>query len=151
MSVTHIAAELRRIVVSRADGLCEYCLIAEEDSGYGCQIDRVISEKHGGPTNAANLALACTFCNLAKGSDVGSIHHETGEFCRFFNPRTDRWSDHFVLVNYRIEPLTIIGSVTARILGFNAVERLLERQVLTLAGQYPNQSALRRIQIEGGL
>lgn len=30
MSVTYVSAELRRLVVARAEGLCEYCLIAEE-------------------------------------------------------------------------------------------------------------------------
>jgi len=32
MSVTHIPAELRRPVVARAEGICEYCLIAEDDT-----------------------------------------------------------------------------------------------------------------------
>jgi 5-methylcytosine-specific restriction endonuclease McrA len=71
MSLTYISAELQRLVVSRADGICEYCLIAEEDTFYGCAIDHIISEKHGGPTHEDNLALACVFCNQAKGSDVG--------------------------------------------------------------------------------
>lgn len=97
MSVKYVTAELRRLVVARAEGLCEYCLIAEEDTFYGCEVDHVISEKHGGPTQEDNLAYACVFCNQAKGSDVGSIHWESGQFVRFFNPRTDRWADHFVL------------------------------------------------------
>jgi hypothetical protein len=145
MSVTHIPADMRRVVVARAEGLCEYCLIAEVDTGFGCQFDHVISEKHGGTTTLGNLAQACVACNVAKGSDVGSIHSETGDFCRFFNPRSDRWSDHFVLRDYRIEALTLIGTVTVRIFQFNAVERLLERQALTLAHRYPNESARRRI------
>src|SRR5262249_7484988 len=37
MSVTYISAELRRLVVARAEGLCEYCLIAEEDTFFGCE------------------------------------------------------------------------------------------------------------------
>jgi 5-methylcytosine-specific restriction endonuclease McrA len=72
MSVTYIGAELRRRVVARAEGICEYCLIAEDDTFYGCEADHIISEKHGGPTDAENLALACVSCNQSKGSDVGS-------------------------------------------------------------------------------
>ena len=82
MSVTYISAELRRLVATRAERLCEYCLIAEEDTFYGCEVDHIISEKHGGPTEGNNLGYACVFCNQAKGSDVGSIHWESGQFVR---------------------------------------------------------------------
>jgi hypothetical protein len=146
MSVTYVTAELRRLVVARAQGLCEYCLIAEEDAFFGCEVDHIISEKHGGRTEAENLAFACVYCNQAKGSDVGSIHWDSGEFVRFFNPRTAPWAEHFVLSGYRIEPLTAIGAVTARILGFNVIERLLERQALQLLARYPNAAALKRMQ-----
>ncbi len=145
MSTTYVNAELRHLVAARAQGLCEYCLIAEEDTVLGCQVDHVISEKHGGLTNEENLAAACVFCNQAKGSDIGSIACETGALVRFFNPRTDRWSEHFFLKDYRIEPLTEIGDVTARILQFNNVERLLERQALALVQRYPSEIALRRM------
>jgi hypothetical protein len=141
MSVTYVSAELRRLVVARAEGLCEYCLIAEEDTFYGCEVDHIIGEKHGGPTQADNLCYACVFCNQAKGSDVGSIHWETGSFVRFFNPRTDRWADHFVLVGSQIEGVTAVGAVTGRILGFNSGERLLERHTLQGIYRYPNSAA----------
>lgn len=146
MSSTYISVELRRLVEARAEGLCEYCLIAEEDTFYGCEADHIISEKHGGPTQEDNLAQACVFCNQAKGSDIGSIHWESGAFVRFFNPRTDRWADHFVLVGSWIEGITEIGAVTAQILGFNSGERLLERQTLQAIKRYPSAAALRRMQ-----
>src|SRR5437763_17095160 len=123
MSVTYIPADLRRLVVARAEDLCEYCLIAEEDMFYGGEADHIISEKHGGSTDAENLAYACVFCKQSKGSDVGSIHWETNSYVRFFNPRMDAWADHFELVGSRIEALTPIGLVTAQILGLNNVER----------------------------
>lgn len=145
MSISYINAELRRVVVTRAEALCEYCLIAEEDTGFGCAIDHIISEKHGGPTDAANLALACVFCNQCKGSDIGSLHWETGEYVRFFNPRSDRWPDHFVLRGNMIDARTAIGEATARILGFNRTERLQERQLLRETGRYPTAEASRRM------
>ncbi len=145
MSVTYVSAELRRLVEARAEGLCEYCLIAEEDTFYGCEVDHIISEKHGGPTQGDNLGYACVFCNQAKGSDVGSIHWESGQFVRLFNPRTDRWADHFVLGGCQIEGVTAIGVVTALILGFNNDERLLERQILQEMNRYPSAAALNRM------
>jgi hypothetical protein len=150
MSVTYVSAELRRLVEARAEGICEYCLIAEEDTFFGFEVDHIISEKHGGPTQADNLAQACMFCNQAKGSDVGSIHWESGQFVRFFNPRTDRWADHFVLVGNRVEGATAIGSVTARILGFNSSERLLERRTLQGIGRYPSTVARSRMRPPSG-
>src|SRR4051794_20447345 len=50
MSETYISTGLRRRVAARADGLCEYCLIHGDDTFYGCQVDHIISEKHGGLT-----------------------------------------------------------------------------------------------------
>jgi hypothetical protein len=145
MSVTYIAADLRRLIVARADGICEYCLIAEEDTFFGCEVDHIISEKHGGNTAEDNLAYACVYCNKWKGSDVGSIHWETNTFIRFFNPRTDNWADHFNLKGFLIDALTPIGAVTARILAFNSGERMLERKMLQEMGQYPNAAALKRM------
>src|SRR5881397_2893133 len=122
-----ISAELRQIIADRAKSLCEYCLIAEEDTFYGCEVDHIISLKHDGSSAPDNLAYACALCNRAKGSDVGSVS-TSGEFTRFFNPRTDRWTEHFRLEQAMISPLTIVGEVTARILGFNDSARLHERE-----------------------
>ena len=46
---SYVDASLRRLVESRANHLCEYCLIHEDDTYLGCQVDHVIAEKHGGP------------------------------------------------------------------------------------------------------
>ncbi|MBD2499729.1 HNH endonuclease [Anabaena azotica] len=144
MSSNYVTVELRRLVIDRADCLCEYCLIPETD-GLSFQVDHIISVKHGGSTTADNLCYACIFCNLQKGTDLGSINWRTGELVRFFNPRRDFWGDHFRLDEAVIQPLTDIGEVTARILDFNIDERILERQVFIMSGQYPSASALKRI------
>ncbi len=142
---SYVTADLRRLVVARADSLCEYCLIHESDTWLGCQIDHVISEKHGGLTGADNLAYACVFCNRGKGTDLGPIAESSGNFVRFFNPRVDRWSDHFRIIGDRIEPLTETGEVTVRILDFNSAERLLEREALCAVGRFPSPEALARM------
>jgi hypothetical protein len=150
LSNTYINAELRRLVMTRADKLCEYCLIHEDDAYFGCQVDHIISEKHGGLTNADNLAFACTICNRNKGSDVGSIVMPLGSgvFSRFFNPRTDLWHEYFKLNSSNgiyITTLNSIGEVTARILDFNSTERLLERQMLRNINRYPTVEALKHL------
>lgn len=145
MSRPYINPELRRLVADRADSLCEYCLILETDRVSGCHVDHIISVKHGGSTTEENLAYACTFCNLQKGSDLGSIVWRTGELVRFFNPRRDAWHSHFGLEGSLIQPLTDIGEVTARILEFNTDARILERELLISVGRYPSPVARHRM------
>lgn len=140
MSSSYISAELRRHVARRADGICEYCLIHEDDTFFGCEVDHIISEKHGGAMKAGNLAYACVFCNRHKGSDIGSVM-EDGDLVRFFHPRKDGWVDHFVLDGSVVSPQTAIGAVTVRILQMNTPDRMLEREALRDVGRYPSAEA----------
>ncbi len=118
--MNHYGSEaLRRLVSRRAEHLCEYCLIDIADTFFGGEVDHIVSVKHGGATEAENLAYTCQPCNRNKGSDLGSIYWPSGQLVRFFNPRTDHWTDHFALLGAFIHPLTAIGEVTARILDFN--------------------------------
>ncbi len=141
-----IGADLRQLVAHRANYLCEYCLIHEDDTHFGCQVDHIISLKHQGKDTSDNLAYACAFCNRAKGSDIGSIIWETRQFVRFFNPRLDNWADHFKLEGIIIRSRTEIGQVTVQILQFNSHERLLERQSLQAIGAYPSSIAQKHIE-----
>jgi hypothetical protein len=138
----YIDAKLRKFIAERAEHICEYCLIHEDDTYLGCEIDHIISLKHGGTSDADNLAYACTFCNRHKGSDVGSVLNDD-KFTRFYNPRRDRWAEHFQLDDYSIRPLTSIGEATSRILLFNIDERLLERKSLIDIDRYPTLAAMK--------
>ncbi|MEZ5534051.1 MAG: HNH endonuclease signature motif containing protein [Thiolinea sp.] len=136
MSTTHIRAKLRRYVAERAADCCEYCLIHERDTFFGCQIDHIISEKHGGATTEDNLALACLPCNVHKGSDIASLD-SNGQLTRLFNPRTDQWSEHFHLEGAVIRATTSIGEVTLAVLKLNDLERQMEREALLSIEHYP--------------
>jgi hypothetical protein len=52
-------------------------------------------------------------------------------------PEQDSWNDRFRLNDAVIEPLTDIGEITARLLRFNAAERVVERRLLQSLGRYP--------------
>ena len=132
-----ITPTLRRDVASRADRRCEYCRMPEAELLAGCEVDHIISRKHGGLSDLANLAFSCERCNRAKGTDVGSVFGPERRFIRFFNPRIDRWEDHFRLKGGGIEPLTEVGEVTARLLRLNAPDRVLQRWSLQQVGAYP--------------
>jgi hypothetical protein len=96
-----------------------------------------VAEKHGGTTEADNLALACALGNQRKGSDLASLDPDTGQLTPLFHPRRDRWVDHFRLVQARLEGLTPVGRVTIRLLQLNLPERLEERALLIRLGFMP--------------
>jgi HNH endonuclease len=133
---TYIPVPLRQIVVERAAGQCEYCYYPQDAGFLAFAIDHVIAEKHGGPTVSANLALACVFCNRFKGTDLGSLDPATGLLTPFFNPRTQRWADHFRIESGQIVPQTAAGRVTVAILRLNDPERIQERLLLIQSGWY---------------
>lgn len=104
----HVSEELRRLVADRADDICEYCLIHNDYTFFGCEVDHVISLKHSGSTEPENLAYACSFCNRFKGSDVAALSPDTGEPVRLFNPRIDRWAEHFQFDESRLRELRVL-------------------------------------------
>ena len=95
----------------------------------------IISRKHGGSSGIGNLAYACVLCNRYKGSDIASVDR-AGNRIRFFDPRRDIWDEHFKLNGPVIQPMTLVGEVTARVLRFNASERVIERQLWQALGRY---------------
>ena len=125
-----VSSALRAVVAERAGYRCEYCLRPE--THFRHHIDHVIAQKHGGPTSEGNLAYACAFCNLHKGSDLFSV---TG--IPLFNPRTQHWKDHFAVRGSVIESLTPEGEATVQMLQMNRDERVRERAALQAAGKYP--------------
>lgn len=135
----YISDKTRTKVEKRANHCCEYCLIHQDDTFFSCQIDHIISIKHGGDNDDKNLAYSCIFCNRNKGSDIGSILLPDRTLIRFYNPRIDTWSDHFYLDGATIEAKTKIGAVTIKILEFNTIERTLERLELQSVGRYPTE------------
>ena len=137
-----IPTRLRRLVLTRATGLCEYCLIHQEDAHFSFHVDHIISRKQHGPTTAGNLALACLRCNVAKGTDPGAFIGRPRRLVRLYHPRQDRWAEHFRIASARIVPLTEVGEATVQLLDLNASDRLLLRRVLIKAGRYPSIEAL---------
>ena len=123
-----VSSRMRRQVRRRAEGRCEYCLVREEDSYVGYQIDHIIARKHNGATSLNNLAFACLLCNRYKGSDVAAPDPTTGEIVPLFNPRQQRWQEHFTRQGGLIVARSSIGRATANLLQLNTPERVLERR-----------------------
>ncbi|MBX3436654.1 MAG: hypothetical protein KF861_04125 [Planctomycetaceae bacterium] len=58
-----------------------------------------------------------------------------GDLVPLFNPRVDRWSDHFAVEEGRIVGLTAIGRATEQLLRLNLSECV---EVLTLLAKGPH-------------
>jgi 5-methylcytosine-specific restriction endonuclease McrA len=92
--MTSIPDELRQQIITRANERCEYCqsplIIVVE-----MEIDHIIPESAGGSTTLDNLCLACVGCNGFKLAFQEAEDPETGRMMPLYNPRTQRWDDHF--------------------------------------------------------
>lgn len=118
----------RRNVRQRANGHCEYCRSAEEDSLTGSfHVEHVVPIKHGGGDSEDNLALSCRACNLRKGSNLTGIDPTTGRIVVLYNPRVQTWDEHFEWNEIQIVGLTDVGRTTIRVLDLNSADRLTTR------------------------
>ena len=129
MNLVRISAALRRQVRERASERCEYCLLTEVQAFFPHEPDHIIAQKHGGRSVLHNLALACFDCNRFKGSDIASVDPDSEVITRLFNPRVDRWTEHFRLDRGRIVPLTVVGRATERLLRLNLPHRVEIRRL----------------------
>jgi hypothetical protein len=134
--VSHIPAKLRLAVIARAGGRCEYCRLPSAGQGATFPLDHVIPESKGGLTELANLALACPNCNSHKLAASESADPATGFTVPLFNPRTDRWEDHFQFSSHslQLEGKSPCGRATIRRLHMNAPQMVLARSLYVTSG-----------------
>ncbi|MDX2245129.1 MAG: HNH endonuclease signature motif containing protein [Bacteroidia bacterium] len=134
MSISRL---IRKLVIERAGNRCEYCRIPQAITNYDFHIEHIIGIQHGGDNSLENLAWCCAFCNWKKGPNIGTILDSHSPIIPLFNPRTQKWFDHFETRKGHIIPKTDIGQATAKLLEFNLPERIEIRELLIQAGYYP--------------
>ena len=137
MSRIHLPAGLRRFVIERAQGICEYCLVHQDYAILSHHVDHIIAVRHGGLTVLWNLALACVECNLHKGTDFATFDSESGQVVFLYNPRHQTWQEHFSFDGARIAGLTPAGAATTHLLQLNLPDRVSRRQAMIDLGVYP--------------
>ncbi len=138
-----ISGELKQIIRERAHYLCEYCHSPERLSANRFTVDHVIPKSLGGSDSLDNLALACRRCNERRYNFVAGIDPDTQIISPLFNPRQQRWEEHFVWLDEGIvlEGTTPIGRATCVRLDLNDV-------------RYPENDSIRetrRFWIKAGL
>ncbi|ESA34653.1 hnh endonuclease [Leptolyngbya sp. Heron Island J] len=95
----------------------------------------------GGSNELENLALACFGCNGRKQAKTQAIDPETGEMANLYNPRTQRWVDHFCWNKdtTRILGKTPTGRATIEALSLNRTNVVNLRRLLASVGLHPPQ------------
>lgn len=121
------AATVRQ-VLARAAGRCEYCRMHQSLQGATFHIEHVTPSAAGGSDSADNLALACPSCNLGKSDRTAATDPDTGTPAPLFNPRADRWLDHFAWDDRRVVGLTPTGRATITALDLNHSRRIRIRE-----------------------
>jgi len=118
-------AATRQLVRRRAANRCEYCRIPQDATPFiPFHIEHVIARQHTRDDSVENLALACDRCNAFKGSNLTSVDPQSGDFVRLFNPRRDRWGEHFRFEGGEVVGITATGRATVRLLNMNAPRRV---------------------------
>src|SRR4051812_4215527 len=92
--MAQISDALRQQVTERAHGLCEYCQTAQIIV-VTMEVDHIVPVAAGGATQADNLCLTCRGCNSFKQDFQTGVDPDSDQKVSLFNPRTERWSDHF--------------------------------------------------------
>ena len=125
----------RDAVRERAAARCEYCRLPDAADEWPFHVDHVIALQQGGSDALDNLWWACSRCNLYKGPNISSVEAKDAAPVPLFNPRRDRWEEHFQLDSGRIIGRTPVGRVTVRLLAMNASNRIDLRQQLSALGE----------------
>lgn len=148
---THIPQALQDQVRRRALQRCEYCQSAEWLTGLRHEFDHILPRQLGGASTAENLCLACSSCNSHKHARTEAVDAETGETVSLYNPRRQRWPEHFAWSDdgTRIMGLTAIGRATIETLQMNHSAVVTARALWVYTGFHPPQDDYARLESPG--
>ncbi|NUO81364.1 HNH endonuclease [candidate division KSB1 bacterium] len=82
-------------MAARAKHCCEYCRAPEIFFNHRFVVDHIVPRVFGGSDELDNLALACHSCNGHKYQKQLILGVVRKSLIRIFDPRRDRWGDHF--------------------------------------------------------
>lgn len=82
MSSAYVPARLRRLVIKRAEGRCEYCLSPVSHAVSSFAMEHILPLEKGGKTSAGNLALSCQGCNSHKHIKTEAIDPLSNQLAR---------------------------------------------------------------------
>jgi 5-methylcytosine-specific restriction endonuclease McrA len=139
MSRRYLTVTEKRLMIERAMGRCEYCKCLDDYSLQSFDFDHIHPVSQGGQTSPENLAYACGGCNAHKHTKTWAIDPETGVEVNLYNPRQERWEDHFEwnVDLLQIFGVTAVGQSTVSALQLNRRGVMNVRKLLILEGKHP--------------
>ncbi|HNU05097.1 MAG TPA: HNH endonuclease [Anaerolineae bacterium] len=137
--MTYIPRAVRRRVSALAEHRCGYCQTSQRISGAPMHIEHIVPLALGGTSDDTNLWLACAWCNSFKGTKISGVDPVTGDEVPLFNPRTQRWSEHFRWSDdgSEIVGMTAVGRATVKTLRLNNEYLVASRRQWVAAGWHP--------------
>ena len=126
-------------VAERAAYRCEYCHAPENVFNFPFEVEHIFPQVRGGSEALDNLALSCHACNLFKsdfetGTDAADSHRAA-----LFQPRTDKWLEHFRIETQTAEivGITAKGRATVNRLQLNRSHQVNARHRWIILGLFP--------------
>ncbi len=139
MSGERLSGEVRARVQAVSGDRCGYCQSQQRYVLGLLEVDHIVPRALGGTSEEDNLWLSCRLCNGFKGARMHGPDPTTGEPIRLFNPRHQRWKEHFAWSEdgLRILGLTACGGATVAALQLNNVIAVTVRRAWITAGWHP--------------
>jgi hypothetical protein len=124
----------------RAAHRCEYCQAPEAIFNFPFEVEHILPPGRGGSDDESNLALSCRSCNLHKSDRLEAVDPVTGNAFPLFNPRQNRWQDHFGVdqISGRLTGLTAVGRATIDRLQMNRPTQVAARRQWMRLKLFPN-------------
>jgi hypothetical protein len=103
------------------------------------EIEHIIPAARGGSDDEHNLWLGCRMCNAYKGTQADGLDVETGSRVPLFDPRRQRWAEHFAWSQDGSQVLgrSACGRATVVALHLNNVIAVMVRREWVSAGWHP--------------
>lgn len=142
---SYIPASLKKRVRQADRRQCCYCQTQEANSGIPLSFDHILPRSKGGEATFENICLACRACNEFKSDVTTATDLLTGASAILFNPRLQRWIDHFEWSEdgTKIQGITPTGSATVAALQMNHTAIVIARRRWVFSSWHPpvNDSA----------
>jgi hypothetical protein len=134
-----IPDSVRQQVERDAGNRCGYCLTERRYTAKILHVEHIIPIAAGGSSTIDNLWLACDLCNSYKGTATQATDPVTGDLVPLFNPRMQKWSEHFQWSEEGIHiiGLTPTGRATVIALRLNNAILVEARRWWVKSGWYP--------------
>lgn len=106
MTAGHVSEQVRERVRAQAGDRCGYCRSPQHLVLAPLEIDHLQPTSRGGSDHESNLWLACRMCNGFKSDQTEGRDPLANRMVLLFNPRTQKWSNHF---RWGADQLHILG------------------------------------------